>query len=739
MTKLVKKWLTSIGLDYQLFEAAGIVTPEALASLEVSHFGALGLQRPDDRRKLFFLIQRIRQETQPRQQQQQLSQQDDNDNPPDETTTVEKVEADEHQVADDPLPRSRRLQKQQNEPLFHHSRNHSPPPDPEDEFLSDVLNNSSSPAVSQSFDETLLDDVLNDTNGPSDEDDPPQPQQQTKESPSPHHPSFSKPNNSRSSGLQAPRTSGLQGPRRSSLVAPKSKRTGKPLSSIRDSTELPMSPLTEATLTTATAATNNSNDNRPYLPVLSRTSSESSLQSTQSSKRRPPVDSVAQKIAALRASNRDTPIPYHNQQDEHMRIRVVVRKRLMSSATDTDIIDCLSQGTFGKVTLYCPKTRVDLTKEVEMQPFYFDNVFGETISNVTLYEQSVRNIIPSLFEGESATVFCYGQTGSGKTFTMSGDDHNRGLYSLASLDIFHVLGDFDLSVQLSAFEIYGGKLYDLLNERAIVKCLEDGAGNVQFPGLSERLVQSTHDVEDYMDLATRQRSTGQTSRNIQSSRSHAIVQLKLVHPNGSEFSRLTLMDLAGSERGSDAIDKQTHVEGAEINTSLLALKEVIRALANDETNIHVPFRGSKLTQVLKQSFVSSKTVMIACVSPNLSNVECTLNTLRYADRVKEHKGKPVLQHTPSDVLDDILGPTKGGSDEAMTKSVDDAVTIHKDAVSVMLDMVQEEMKLVSDITNFDAYLETLYQLQDEQLEMIGLLKEQLTNYLPNESFEDLRD
>lgn len=73
------------------------------------------------------------------------------------------------------------------------------------------------------------------------------------------------------------------------------------------------------------------------------------------------------------------------------------------------------------------------------------------------------------------------------------------------------------------------------------------------------------------------------------------------------------------------------IEGAEINKSLLALKECIRALDNDQ--LHIPFRGSKLTEVLRDSFVgNSRTVMISCISPNAGSCEHTLNTLRYADR-----------------------------------------------------------------------------------------------------------
>jgi kinesin family member 2/24 len=80
----------------------------------------------------------------------------------------------------------------------------------------------------------------------------------------------------------------------------------------------------------------------------------------------------------------------------------------------------------------------------------------------------------------------------------------------------------------------------------------------------------------------------------------------------------------------------------------LALKECIRAL-DKAGKTHLPFRGSKLTQVLKDSFLgNSKTTMIANVSPALSCCEPTLNALRYADRVKELKKDPSLKHANSD-------------------------------------------------------------------------------------------
>lgn len=121
--------------------------------------------------------------------------------------------------------------------------------------------------------------------------------------------------------------------------------------------------------------------------------------------------------------------------------------------------------------------------------------------------------------------------------------------------------------------------------------------------------------------------------NLDSSRSHAVLTLEL---QGTTQSSFTFVDLAGNERGMDTFghNKQTMKDGAEISKSLLALKECIRALDQDKS--HIPFRGSKLTQVLKDIFLgNSKAVMIGTISPTLSSGEYTLNTLRYADRIKE--------------------------------------------------------------------------------------------------------
>ncbi|KAI0524349.1 hypothetical protein KFK09_003716 [Dendrobium nobile] len=301
------------------------------------------------------------------------------------------------------------------------------------------------------------------------------------------------------------------------------------------------------------------------------------------------------------------------------KIKVVVRKRPLNKKEKTkkeeDIITIDHNRKF--LTVHETKLKVDLTEYVEKHEFVFDAVLDEDVSNDECFV-----------------------SGSGKTYTM------QPLPLRASQDILRLMNrayrNQGLQLFFSFFEIYGGKVYDLLSDRRKLCMREDGKQQVCIVGLQEFRVSNVETIRELIEKGNATRSTGTTGANEESSRSHAILQLaikKLV--DGSELKparvigKLSFIDLAGSERGADTTDndKQTRIEGAEINKSLLALKECIRALDNDQT--HIPFRGSKLTEVLRDSFMgNSRTVMISCISPSSGSCEHTLNTLRYADRVK---------------------------------------------------------------------------------------------------------
>ena len=178
----------------------------------------------------------------------------------------------------------------------------------------------------------------------------------------------------------------------------------------------------------------------------------------------------------------------------------------------------------------------------------------------------------------------------------------------------------------------------MLSDKQKLRVLEDGKQQVQVVGLTEKVVDSVEEVLRLIQHGNNARTSGQTSANSNSSRSHAVFQIVLRPPGSTKIhGKFSFIDLAGNERGADtsSANRQTRMEGAEINKSLLALKECIRALGKQSA--HLPFRVSKLTQVLRDSFIGekSKTCMIAMISPGLSSCEHTLNTLRYADRVKE--------------------------------------------------------------------------------------------------------
>lgn len=230
-------------------------------------------------------------------------------------------------------------------------------------------------------------------------------------------------------------------------------------------------------------------------------------------------------------------------------IRVVVRKRPLNKLEvnrgDRDVLEIESNGI---VKVHEPKIKVDLTKIVETTSFIFDDAFDSSDCNAIIYNRTVRPLVNSIFSGGKATCFAYGQTGSGKTFSMMGnkldndnlvDTSKAGLYVLAARDIFSILKQSNykhMQLYVSCFEIYGGKLFDLLNDRGIVKCLEDSKQQVQIFGLTEHQVDAVDGLLSLMQTAHDVRSTGATGANSESSRSHLIMQIEIKERNEKAIS-----------------------------------------------------------------------------------------------------------------------------------------------------------------------------------------------------------
>ena len=341
--------------------------------------------------------------------------------------------------------------------------------------------------------------------------------------------------------------------------------------------------------------------------------------------------------------------PHPHSTSEGQKIYVCVRKRpIFNKEIQNGEIDCVS-AINPKVCIYDCKLKIDgYTKYIDTNDFYFDNVFSENEDTNLLFECSVKPSLDILLKGGVVTCFAYGQTGSGKTFTM------KGIQDAAIYNIFDNFAEIKKILKknfkffISFFEIYSGRLYDLLNNRNKVMALEDKNQKVQIYGLTEKEVFTPKEMQDIVDFANAMRTTHNTVTNETSSRSHAICNFVIKTEGKKEdevYAKLSLVDLAGSERATEtqSNDKSRLAEGAEINKSLLALKECIRALDARKTKgnneQHVPFRNSKLTLVLRDSFLGKadlcKIIMISCVSPSNHSSNHTINTLRYADRLKE--------------------------------------------------------------------------------------------------------
>ncbi|XP_012289896.2 kinesin-like protein KIF2C isoform X2 [Aotus nancymaae] len=431
----------------------------------------------------------------------------------------------------------------------------------------------------------------------------------------------------------------------------------------------------------------------------------------------------ARMIKEFRATLECHPLTMTDPIEEH-RICVCVRKRpLNKQELAKKEIDVISIPSKCLLLVHEPKLKVDLTKYLENQAFCFDFAFDETASNEVVYRFTARPLVQTIFEGGKATCFAYGQTGSGKTHTMGGDlsgkaqNASKGIYAMASRDVFLLKNQpcyrkLGLEVYVTFFEIYNGKLFDLLNKKAKLRVLEDGKQQVQVVGLQEHLVNSADDVIKMIDMGSACRTSGQTFANSNSSRSHACFQI-LLRAKGRMHGKFSLVDLAGNERGADtsSADRQTRMEGAEINKSLLALKECIRALGQNKA--HTPFRESKLTQVLRDSFIgeNSRTCMIAMISPGISSCDYTLNTLRYADRVKE------------------LSPHSGPSGEQSIQMETEEMEACSNGALIPGNLSKEEEELSSQLSSFNEAMTQIRELEERAVEELKEIIQQGPGWL----------
>ncbi|XP_067935242.1 osmotic avoidance abnormal protein 3-like [Watersipora subatra] len=298
--------------------------------------------------------------------------------------------------------------------------------------------------------------------------------------------------------------------------------------------------------------------------------------------------------------------------------------------------------------------------------FTFDGAYFVDSTTETIYADIAYPLVEGVTEGYNGTIFAYGQTGCGKSFSMQGitdPSSQRGIIPRAFDHIFETISVTEgcrFLVHASYLEIYNEDVRDLLGKDAKQKLelKEHPEKGVYVSGLSLHPVHNVVDCEKVMALGWKNRSTGATLMNADSSRSHSIFTIQLematVDDAGEEHikaGKLNLVDLAGSERqGKTGATGDRLKEATKINLSLSALGNVISALVDGKSK-HIPYRDSKLTRLLQDSLGgNTKTLMVACLSPADNNYDETLSTLRYANRAKNIKNKPKINEDPKDAL-----------------------------------------------------------------------------------------
>eukprot|EP00761_Pharyngomonas_kirbyi_P011876 gb/GECH01011902.1/.p1 GENE.gb/GECH01011902.1/~~gb/GECH01011902.1/.p1 ORF type:complete len:505 (+),score=118.13 gb/GECH01011902.1/:1-1515(+) len=327
--------------------------------------------------------------------------------------------------------------------------------------------------------------------------------------------------------------------------------------------------------------------------------------------------------------------------------------------------------------------------ESQWFPFPEGTVFDENASNQDVYDTAVSDMVRHLLEagnGERGTLFVFGQTGSGKTHTV------QGIMDCMAASLFDLLEEGaapDISdVSVVAMEMLRDTLYDIMNDHSEIKLLQGKDHDIHLQGASETPVTNADDLWDTFQTAADKRETHATAVNTTSSRSHFIFRIILKNNSGGEYARLTVVDLAGSERNADSAkhDRERQKESAWINSSLMALKDVMRTVAENQrrsrgSERRIPFRESNLTKMLRDCFDQRccTTVLISTVSPISVDTEHTINTLSHVgmltgegdtfekemraertaaeevakekkDLIREEKRlKPVQQWTPDDV------------------------------------------------------------------------------------------
>ncbi|XP_077393908.1 kinesin-like protein KIF6 isoform X2 [Festucalex cinctus] len=322
------------------------------------------------------------------------------------------------------------------------------------------------------------------------------------------------------------------------------------------------------------------------------------------------------------------------------------------------------QQTSAALEFVVPKDMADgfVNNKRECFSFRFQKVFDQETKQEEIFENIAKPVADSVLAGYNGTIFAYGQTGSGKTFTITGGAERYSDRGIIPRTLSYLYERFDqdsstmYSTHISYLEIYNEVGYDLLDSRheasrledlPKVIIMEDTDQNIHLRNLSLQQSANEEEALNLLFLGDTNRMIAETPMNQASTRSHCIFTVHLCRrqPGSATLrrSKLHLVDLAGSDRVSKTgLNGQLLTEAKYINLSLHYLEQVIIALS-ERNRCHIPYRNSMLTSVLRDSLGGNcKTTMIATMAVDKRNLDESISTCRFAQRVAIIKNEAIL-------------------------------------------------------------------------------------------------
>ncbi|KAK5734677.1 hypothetical protein LTR17_008755 [Elasticomyces elasticus] len=352
-----------------------------------------------------------------------------------------------------------------------------------------------------------------------------------------------------------------------------------------------------------------------------------------------------------------------------MSVRVIARIRpLLKAEIERDVIVDAASAP-GSAEEKKSVVRIPNPKnESEAFSFQFNSVYGQEATQAHLFDGEIAPTVKHLFKGYDVTLFAYGVTGTGKTHTMRGGKTlaERGVIPRLLSSIYRRARKLEkdsaeetqVEVAMSYYEIYNDRVFDLFEPPekrtpAGLPIRDVGNGKTQVVGLTERPCTSLKEFEMLYDQANVNRSTSATKLNAHSSRSHAVLCVKIIQTTAEQtrVSTASAIDLAGSEDNRRTDNKNERmVESASINKSLFVLAQCVEAISRKQARI--PYRESKMTRILSLGQNQGLTVMILNLAPVRSYHLDTLSSLNFANRTKkievnEVENQPIFREAPS--------------------------------------------------------------------------------------------